>query len=343
MILWEGEMPRKRDYDRSYGQKLITLFSRLLFSGESYSLTQLSEMLECSKQSVKRLVDDISRSYHWPLTAEMRGNKLFFGIQRPKKFGATLALSERELQLLEMCQVFTAHLLGADLYEESARALWKSRELLSEGKRPSSQPFGSFRSAGSIDYTPHQDIIRNFIQAMDEKKICKVSYQAIMENKPKTYYLKPLKLFSHQGTVYLHAQRARFPEKPYKKPDYDPLLAIHRFKKVELDDRSFEVPSDYDFEKTFNNHFGIMKDEVFPVKVEFTGWSARYISERIWSPDQKISKKGKDKIQLSFRASSSTEIISWLFSFGEEAKLLEPDWLVEEVVKKITMLNQNYN
>jgi predicted DNA-binding transcriptional regulator YafY len=335
-------MPRKRDYDRSYGQKLLTLYSCLLFSGGSYSLTELAQRLECSKQSVKRLIDDISLSDGWPVKEEIRGNKLYFSIHRPKKFAIAVSLSEKEFQLLEMCQAFTAHLLGPALFEESARALWKSRELLPEGKSLSSQPFASFRP-GSIDYTPHQGTIRKLLQAMEEKKICKVSYQSIMEDKSKTYYLIPLKIFSHHDTIYLHARRARYPGKLYKKADYDPLLAIHRFKEVELDERGFEVPSDYDFEKTFNNHFGVIKDEVFQVKVEFTDWSARYVAERIWSPDQKITKKGKDKIQLTFSASSEPEIISWLLSFGEEAKLLKPDWLVEEVAKKVKLLKNSYN
>jgi predicted DNA-binding transcriptional regulator YafY len=334
-------MPRKRDYDRSYGQKLITLYSRLLFSGESYSLTQLAQMLDCSKQTILRLIDDITLSNGWPLKVDKRDNRNYYSIQRPKKFSSAVSLSEKELQVLEMCQAFTAHLLGPVLFEEAARALWKSRELLPEGKTLSSQPFASFRP-GSIDYTPHQATIRKLLQAMDEKKICKVSYQSIMEDKPKTFYLIPLKLFSHHDTIYLHARRARYPGRPYSEPDFDPLLAIHRFKEVDLDDRAFEFPSDYDFEKTFNKHFGVIKDEVFQVKVEFTGWSARYVSERIWSPDQKIVKKAKDKIHLSLSASSEPEIVSWLFSFGEEARLLKPDWLVEEVVKKVKLINDLY-
>jgi len=40
-----------------------------------------------------------------------------------------------------------------------------------------------------------------------------------------------------------------------------PLLTVHRMKKVELTDRSFEFPEKYDFEKTFNLNFGIIKEK----------------------------------------------------------------------------------
>ena len=177
---------------------------------------------------------------------------------------------------------------------------------------------------------------------MEERKVCKIHYQSISENKPKIYLIKPLKLFSHHDTIYLHARIAKTPGKKYQEPDYDPLLAIHRFKDVEITDRLFEFPTDYDFEKIFNRQFGIIKDEVFEVVVELTGWAARYVTERVWSPDQKIVKKGKDKIRLTFKASSEPEVTGWLLSFGDQAKLIEPDWLVKKVSSTVDRLKGIY-
>jgi predicted DNA-binding transcriptional regulator YafY len=286
-------------------------------------------------------VDEITHGHGLPIQETKEGNRNVYFMERPRNLAAASGLNEREIQLLQMCHAFTSHLLGPALFEEAARALWKSQSLLPDGKQISSRPFASFRP-GNIDYTPHQEVIRNLLQAMEEKKICRISYQSITQDKPKTLYIKPLKLFSHHDTIYLHARLARQPGKPYQEPEFDPLLAVHRFKKVELDERSFEFPKDYDFEKIFNRHFGVIKDEVFKVAIEFSGWSARYVSERIWSPDQKILRKGKDKIHLTFSASSKPELISWLLSFGEEAKLLKPDGLVKEVSEKVKELNEIY-
>jgi predicted DNA-binding transcriptional regulator YafY len=66
------------------------------------------------------------------------------------------------------------------------------------------------------------------------------------------------------------------------------------------------------------------------------------VAERIWSPDQEIIKKGKNKIVLKFKASSESELISWLLSFGEEATLIKPDWLVTEIKSKIDKLKGCY-
>jgi len=195
---------------------------------------------------------------------------------------------------------------------------------------------------GTIDYTPHQETLRILIEAMNAMKICKITYQAIMQKKAKTYHIKPMKIFSYRDTIYLHARLAREPGRAYREPDFDPLLAIHRIKKVEITDRGYEYPADYKFEDAFDKNFGFMKDDCFEVEVEFTGWAASYVAERTWSPDQKIRKIDDEKLRLTFLASSEPELISWVLSFGEDARVIQPGWLVEEIQNKLLKLNNLY-
>jgi len=78
------------------------------------------------------------------------------------------------------------------------------------------------------------------------------------------------------------------------------------------------------------------------VEVEFTGWTAHYVAERTLSPNQKIKRLGKNNIRLTFSASSDVELISWILSFGEEAKAIEPEWVVKETQNKLGKLNKLY-
>ena len=334
-------MAEKQNIYRSYGEKLISLFVRLLFSGESYSLTELARMLHCSKQTVLRLVNDIRMAYNVDLEESKRGNRSYYRIKKPQRIALTQSLTGMELSVLEMCRDFTAHLLGDKLFEEATRALLKSQALLPEEDQKHSRHFATFRP-GTIDYTPHHDTIRTIIEAMEAHKVCRIEYQAIMETTAKTFYIKPLKLFSHHDTVYLHAQKAQYPGRRYEEPEYDPLLAVHRIKKIEITERHYEFPDTFDFEKAFNRNFGIIKDDTFQVEVEFTGWAARYAAERIWSPDQKITKKGKGTIRISFSASSTPELTGIILSFADEAQVIQPDWLVEEMAAMTKRLHELY-
>ncbi|MEE9912020.1 MAG: WYL domain-containing protein [Deltaproteobacteria bacterium] len=334
-------MPAKHDLYKSYGEKLISLFIRLLFSGECHSLTELANTLNCSKQTVLRLIDNIRKSYGIAIEETKQGNRSFFRIKKLAALPGTVPLTEAELQSLQLCKAFTQHLVGKKLYAEATQAILKSKTALAGNQQMGECHFAAFRP-GTIDYTPHHQIIHTLIDAMEKQKVCKLTYQAIESPRPKTFYIKPLKLFSYHDAIYLHAQKAKEPGKPYRPPKFDPLLAVHRMKSVAMTDVTFQ-PEKFDFEKTFNQHFGIIKDEAFEVEVAFTGWAAAYVTERRWSQNQEIIQKGKGRIILKLMTSSKPELIGWLLSLGEEAKLLKPDWLVKEMETKIRALADCYN
>lgn len=334
-------MPGKIDLYQSYGEKLISLFVRLLFSGESYSLTELSVMLNCSKQTVLRLIDNIRKSYGIEVEETQKGNRNFYRIAKPSGVMKNVPMTEVEIQSLLLCKAFTQHLIGKKLYEEATQAFFKSKSALAQSCQLKECNYTAFRP-GTIDYTPYHQIIHTLIESMEKHKICKITYQAIESPRPKTFHIKPLKLFSYKDAIYLHAKKAKEPGKPYHAPKYDPLLAVHRMKSVTMTEIKFQ-PEEFDFEKAFNQQFGIIKEETFQVEVSFTGWAAAFVSERMWSPDQHILKKGKDKIILRFTSSSEQEIISWLLSFGEEATLLNPDWLIKELKNTISKLLKCYD
>jgi len=90
-------MPEKFDLYKSYGEKLIGLFVRLLFSGERHSLTELAQMLDCSKQTVLRLIDNIRKSYGVNIEETKEGNRSYYQIRKPVSSLKNIPLTEAEL------------------------------------------------------------------------------------------------------------------------------------------------------------------------------------------------------------------------------------------------------
>lgn len=333
-------MPRKLAPYKTYGQKLVTLFARLLFSGESYSLTELAGMLSCSKQTVLRLIEDIRRSYGVNVTETKEGNRKYYRIRR---FGGppAIGVTNEEMRLLLLCRAFAENLLGRELFDEAARALEKGRALV-EGDGPLGRGhFASFRP-GSIDYTPHRDTIRELLDAMGRSLVCKILYRSLQAARASTFFVMPLKLFSHHDAMYLHGRLATRRGGPAGRRAVDLLFAVHRIEEAEATDASFTFPRDYDFEKTFNAHFGLIKAGAFEVEVELSGFAAGYAAERVWSPDQKLVRKKGGKVRLTFTASSKPEVIGWVLSFGAEAMLIRPDWLAADLADTLTKLEKIY-
>jgi len=335
-------MPPKIDPYKSPGMKLITLLFRFLYTDQPQALIDLARHLDCSKQTVMRHMDYLERALDVEIETSYVGRRKYYRMKHRRYKPQGAAVTANELAVLEMCSAFTRHLIGKKLFDEAAKALGKTWVALPEGERISTSHFADF-IPGTIDYTPYYRIIRTLIQAMDQSKICEITYQSIMGDGSKTFFIKPYKLFSHKDTLYLHAGWAKYPGGKYIEPDFDPLLPVHRIQLLELTERNFILPENYDFEKAFNNSFGVIKDRSFPVEIEFNGWAARFIQERTWSPDQKIIKRRDGSIRLKFSASSEPELSSWVLSFKSEARVIKPKWLVDEIKAEVGAIKSLYD
>ena len=67
-----------------------------------------------------------------------------------------------------------------------------------------------------------------------------------------------------------------------------------------------------------------------------------YISDRIWSDDQKITPQEDGGIILEMTALSRSELISFVLSFDFKAKLLEPLDLAEEIKERLLKTLDKY-
>jgi predicted DNA-binding transcriptional regulator YafY len=323
-------VPNKRDPDSTHANKLLRLFTKLFFNDRSYSLTELATMLDCSKQTVQRLVDDIEHSMGVHIEQFAVDQRKHYRMPRQRNLPAVQMLSIDEMQALHMCHAFAATLLGRELFDEATKGLEKSTVLLPVERPPSDGHFASLQS-GHIDYTPHQRTLRTLIEAMEQQRVCEVRYRRLLAPSARVHRIKPLKIFSYRDTVYLHTRRAKEPDQPWKEPAYHPLLAVHRIESVELTDQLFRLPKGYDFDRDVQAAFGVWQNEPFAVSVEFSGWAAEYVAERRWSADQRIEVKENGAVLLHLTARGRPEVVSWVMSFGANARVVAPGELVTEI------------
>ena len=136
-------MPRKLDPDQTYGEKVIRLFARLLFSSRPHSLTELADALGCSKQTVSRILRSIEQSMGTDLERTKRGKEAIYTIKNRKPPPAAY-LSKTELDLLWMCRAFAERLVGADLFNEVQQALFKTQTLVKGDAVPTSEHLARF-------------------------------------------------------------------------------------------------------------------------------------------------------------------------------------------------------
>ena len=103
----------------------------------------------------------------------------------------------------------------------------------------------------------------------------------------------------------------------------------------------FEYPADYDPAKIAPGAFGLVPGPATNVRIFFTDKVARYVRRRLWHPSQNI-RRVKAGIELAMVLSGTTELVSWVLSFGREAELLEPQSLRDELAREAAGMRTRY-
>ena len=329
-------MPRKRNPDSSHADKALRLFAKLFFNPRAYSLVELSKALECSKSTVLRLIDELEESVQMKVKVEKRARQNYYSLPRRGSVPAAVQISQAEIQSLSMCRAFAQALLGRDEFDEATSGLEKSIAMSPGGQQPeiSDNTFSTI-SSGRIDYTPHEDTLRALLTAIKDRQVCRISHRKLTAQEERIYWAKPMKIFSHQDSVYVHILPAKEPGIPFDSDAPDRILAVHRITAVEQIDRPYVVPDNYDFEKSMSGHFGVWQSDPFEVVCECRGWAADYVAEREWSDGQKVRKLDSGGIELSFVARGHEEVARWAMSFGEFVEIKSPPELVDKVSSQL--------
>ncbi len=282
--------------EKTYGEKLTIGLMRLLLAQRPVAQAELQAEMQCSRQTVGRVVRDIETCCNVTIVSQNIHRRKYYRL-RPAP-AVCSRLFEKGVQQLGLNQLVNHHL-------------------------------GNIRM-GSVDYSGHQAILSSLFQALQQKRVCEVTYQAL-DSSPKTYCICPYKLFVHQGSIYLHAGRYRPPHHSDAASAQIFTLAIHRLQHLTLTRDGFQIPSDYDFDELFNQSFGLIKGASFSVTLRLSGFAALWVPERIWGGEQKIRRLSGGRIKLSFTASSKPEVTAWILSLGNEAHVVGPAWLREDI------------
>ena len=324
----------------SPSEKVVGLFAFLLFTGRAYSLNQLAQQFRCSKQTILRNVEQLNRSKRITIESWMEDGQRWYRSASPCKT-PIVTLDAEAIQHLLLCRDFVWHLLPAELQEDITQTIAHTTTLLPDfnERDRAMERLADARPKGFIDYSGKQEIIERLFACLRGKRLCTVHYKTPGEPAEKPITVAPLQLVAYREGLYVQARYAKALEDP--DGDYfDPLLAVHRMTGVDVLDQTFSISGDE--ARPAGKTFGFMSGEPFRVRVAISNRAASYVSERIWSDDQVIRPVDGGGVELEFTATSPAEVISWVLSFGPEARLLDPPRLVQDIQQRITAMREAY-
>ena len=333
-------MGKKWNQDAKPAAKLLSMYTMLLFSGREASLGELSRELNCSKQAVMRLLDQLEASRFGKLLRSKRGREAVYRLDRPKTL-PQISLNAEGLRQLALCRDFMLHLLPQSMRKEIDAALQHATAYLPEEEAPDALvSVGESFAKGRIDYAPFQEMLQAVIAGIRQHRVCEVHYKSSIHGEMKVFEFAPKRLVSYHEAIYVHGWIVS--EKGTVTPLYEnsTTLALQRIRDVLVTRRSAtRIP---DVEAEHKGAFGLMAESPFPVRVRFSPAAATYVAEREWSEGQKITVHKNGSVTLVMTAHSPVEVISWVLSFADTAELLSPKWLREELARQVMTLAARY-
>ena len=108
-------------------------------------------------------------------------------------------------------------------------------------------------------------------------------------------------------------------------------FALQRIRRARPLKVRFLRPADFSLNDHLGGSFGVWhspgeRGKRSRIRLSFTGWAARLVSERRWHPSQQIEWKGKkdDELVMTLELSSFEEIRRWILSWGTQVEVLSP-------------------
>ena len=327
-------MPRKIDVDATTGNKLLRLFRKLMLSHGRHYMTDLARELNCSPQTVGRLMNEIEQELGAQIESGIEGHKKWFRFSSSNS--NTLGIDTEEIRYLSLCRDLADPYLNDTVRERLDKLILElSIKQLGETKFNQEytkiyDPEYSFFSKGQIDYTPYVNIINKLERAARDENILKVVYRSSKSNKTKTILYVPKQFVCLSNALYVIGASLN-EDFSFEKQK---TLSVHRIDSVE----KTEHKVDFVIPKADVSDFGLPWSKE-PVTFTITfkpGNAVTYVQERQWCKNQKMNILSNGELELTIITKSVPEVISWCRGFGDRISGIKIDGnSVEDIAKNI--------
>ena len=229
-------MQRKYDADASTAEKALRLYQKLLLDGRRHFQTDLAEYLNCSVQTVMRLIAEIEGIIGACLACGLEKRRRRYQIRSVSR--NRLGLDFEELRYLSICRDLAAPYLPEQIKKRVDQSIFSFSLLMADTayaeREKVQKPQLVFHSKGLIDYSPHFAHLESLVKATEEKRICLARYKAAGSKESKEHRFAPHRMVSMSNALYdLGASVAD----DFRSFRHFLNLAVHRIEDVTLTDK----------------------------------------------------------------------------------------------------------
>ncbi len=180
-------------------------------------------------------------------------------------------------------------------------------------------------------------LISDLFNSIFYKKTIEIIYKSYKQASPQTFLLCPYFLKQYNNRWFLFGLNTEI--------DKISNLALDRIISFKTTQKNYIKNNEIDFNEYFEDVIGVTINEdaqLTKIVLEIKNSRWNYIETKPLHGSQKIKYKNSEFTTIELQLLINKELISLLFSFGADIKVIEPFELAEAMQEKAKLLLQNY-
>ena len=172
---------------------------------------------------------------------------------------------------------------------------------------------------------------------MRDELTLEMTYKSFWRNEPATFKIEPycIKIFKQRWYVVARS------------PDYDAIriYSLDRIQNLQITEKSFKLPENFNSETFFENSFGIIVDETIKpciVKIKVFGEQKKYFQTLPLHQSQEEMETADNYSIFSYFISPTFDFKQEILSHGDDIEILSPKWFREELKETVSNMNKCY-
>jgi proteasome accessory factor B len=303
--------------------RLLELRKRLA-TPHGMTIAQVREAFDCSRQSAIRMISALEHAGE-PLEQERDGPRHVYRLPLPTR-GPALKPSTAHVLAITVARQVLDFLEGTTLKEGfdeiveqleaslSTKAFASLRDLPRKIHVVNDAPYVAFDRA---------DVVDAVLTALEREERLSVT-RAGGRRGEQSFDLEPYTLVVYKKGLYVHGYSHR--HKQARTFSLDGFADV-TWKRGD----TFDYPRDFDPAAKFSGSFGIIDGPLTEVRIAFTARVAKWVTRRVWHASQRVTTREDGRTEVAFRVRGTTELVSWILSWGADAEVIEPESLRDEL------------
>lgn len=298
-------------------------------AGRYVSTQALADEHGVTERTIRRDIEALQEA-GFPLYDERSdGRKIWRLVEGYKqRLNQTFTLSE--LAALYFGKNLMSFLGGSPFARDLESAFAKIREALPARALPylsRIQDLFAVRPEPWKDYSKKKDVIAGLIDATLHQRQARLEYYSQSSRRSKAYLVDPYRVVYHHGGLYLYARVAEYGEVR--------TFAVERIRQLEVLERGFEAPADFDVSAYSRGAFGITGGRPEAVELHFGPPVADFVRERVWHESQGLEDRPDGSLVLRLNVAPSPELKSWIKGFLPHVRVAAPRSLREAIARDV--------